>query len=231
MARLIEVSHEIEAGMVTYPGLPGPVLSDFLSREASRANYAEGTTFQIGRIEMVANTGTYVDAPFHRHEDGMDVAGLPLERLADVEGVVADAAAASMSGGHAGASRTPRSRAIGPEAFAGLDLRNRAVLVRTGWSANWRTPRYAEGHPFLTREAAQTLLAAGPALVGIDSLNIDDDTDGARPVHTLLLTAGIPIVEHLHNLERLPREGFRFHCVPAPFRGVGSFPVRAYAVL
>lgn len=216
MARLIEVSHRIEAGMTTYPGLPGPVVSDFLSREASRANYAEGTTFQIGRIEMVVNTGTYVDAPFHRLENGLDVAGLPLERLADVEGVVADAA---------------RERAIGPEAFAGLELSNRAVLVRTGWSAHFGTARYADGHPYLSRAGALALLAAGPALVGIDSLNIDDNRDGTRPVHTMLLTAGIPIVEHLCNLEKLPREGFRFHCVPAPFRGVGSFPVRAYAVL
>jgi kynurenine formamidase len=221
MARLIEVSHEIEAGMTTYPGLPGPVVSDFLSREASRANYAAGTTFQIGRIEMVVNTGTYVDAPFHRLENGMDVAGLPLERLADVEGVVADAAR-SLSGGE---------RAIGPEAFVGLELSNRAVLVRTGWSAHFGTPRYADGYPYLSRDGAQALLAAGPALVGIDSLNIDDNRDGTRPVHTMLLTAGIPIVEHLRNLEKLPREGFRFHCVPAPFRGVGSFPVRAYAVL
>lgn len=230
MTRMIEVSHEIEAGMTTYPGLPGPVVSDFLSREASRANYAAGTTFQIGRIEMVANTGTYVDAPFHRLENGMDVAALPLERLADVEGVVADAGL-SLSGGNADAPRTRGERAIGPEVFAGLDLCNRAVLVRTGWSAYFGTPRYANGHPYLSRDAAQALLAAGPALVGIDSLNIDDTRDGTRPVHTMLLTAGIPIVEHLRNLEKLPPKGFRFHCVPAPFRGVGSFPVRAYAVL
>jgi len=218
MARLIEVSHEIQAGMTTYPGLPGPVVSDFLSREASRANYAEGTTFQIGRIEMVANTGTYVDAPFHRLENGMDVASLSLERLADVEGVVADAARSL-------------ERAIGPEVFTSLELRNRAVLVRTGWSSYFGTPRYADGYPYLSRDAAQALLAAGPALVGIDSLNIDDNRDGTRPVHTMLLTAGIPIVEHLRNLEKLPREGFQFHCVPAPIRGMGSFPVRAYAVL
>ena len=217
MARLIEVSHEIEAGMTTYPGLPGPVVSDFLSREASRGTYGEGTTFQIGRIDMVANTGTYVDAPFHRLEQGTDVAGLPIERLADVEGIVVDARAAM--------------RAIGPEAFAGLALEGRAVLVRTGWSTHWRTPRYAEGYPYLTRPAAQALVAAGPALVGIDSLNIDDNTDGTRPAHTLLLTAGIPIAEHLCNLEKLPSDGFRFHCVPPPFRGLGSFPARAYAIV
>jgi kynurenine formamidase len=170
---------------------------------------------------MVVNTGTYVDAPFHRLENGMDVAGLPLERLADVEGIVADAAR-SLSGGE---------RAIGPEAFVGLELSNRAVLVRTGWSAHFGTPRYADGYPYLSGDGALALLAAGPALVGIDSLNIDDNRDGTRPVHTMLLTAGIPVVEHLRNLEKLPREGFRFHCVPAPFRGVGSFPVRAYAVL
>lgn len=203
--------------MVTYPGLPAPVISDFLSREASRSRYAEGTSFQIGRVDMVVNTGTYVDAPFHRREDGTDVAGLPLERLADLPGEVVPAEGSG--------------RSIGPEVFEGRSLRHRAVLVRTLWSGKWRTPEYGEGHPFLTRAAVDLLLREEPALVGIDSLNIDDTADGSRPAHTLLLTAGIPIVEHLCNLERLPERGFRFHAVPAPFRGVGSFPVRAYAIL
>jgi kynurenine formamidase len=215
---LIDVSHEIEAGMITYPGLPAPVVSDYLSREASRGKYAEGTTFQIGRIEMVANTGTYIDMPFHRFEGGIDLSGAPLERLADVEGLVIDA--------------TERDgRAVDKEYFQGLDLRDRAVLIRTGWDAHWRTTRYGEGAPFVTRRAAELLVEGAPALVGIDSVNIDDAGDGSRPAHTLLLGAGIPVVEHLCNLNELPSRGFRFHCVPVKFRGVASFPVRAYAVI
>ena len=215
--RFVDVSHAIDAGMVTYEGLPAPVIGEFLSREASRGKYAEGTTFSIGRVEMVANTGTYVDAPFHRFAEGRDVADLPLGRLADLDGVVFDA--------------TDAGRAVGPDLFDGLDLSGRAVLVRTGWSRHWRTPDYFRGHPYLTRAAAETLARGGVALVGIDSLNIDDTRDGARPAHTLLLDAGIPIVEHLTNLEALPPSGFRFHAVPAPFRGLGSCPVRAYAIV
>jgi arylformamidase len=215
MARLIDLSHAIEHGMVTYPGLPGPVVSDFLGREASRGHYAEGTTFHIARLRMVVNTGTYVDAPFHRYATGKDVGAMPLESLADLDGIVID------GGGPA----------LDADLFAGRDLAGRAVLVRTGWDAHWRTPRYVDGHPYLTRAAAEYLSGAGPALVGIDSSNIDDTADGVRPAHTLLLAAGIPVVEHLCNLAALGTARFRFHCVPAPFRGVGSFPVRAYAVL
>jgi kynurenine formamidase len=215
--RIVDVSHEIEPGMTTYPGLPGPVVSDFLSREASRGKYADGTTFAIGRVEMVANTGTYVDAPFHRFAGGKDIGTLPLERLADLEGIVVDA--------------TGSGPAIGRASFDGAELAGRAVLVRTGWSRHWRTPAYLDGHPYLTRQAVERLVEARPALVGIDSLNIDDARDGTRPAHTLLLDAEIPIVEHLTNLEALPARGFRFHCVPAPFHGLGSFPVRAYAVV
>ncbi|MGH9767732.1 MAG: cyclase family protein [Blastocatellia bacterium] len=216
--RLIDVSHEIEAGMITYPGLPAPIISDYLSREASRGRYAESTTFQIGRIEMVANTGTYLDAPFHRFEGGIDLAGLPLERLADVEGMVIDATGRD-------------GRAIDIGYFQGLDLRDRAVLIHTGWDARWRTPQYGEDAPFVTRRVAELLVEAAPALVGIDSVNIDDAQDGSRPAHTLLLGAGITVVEHLCNLNELPARGFRFHCVPVRFRGVGTFPVRAYAVI
>jgi len=218
MRRLIDVSHEIEAGMTTYPGLPAPIISDHLSREAAHGIYAEGTTFQIGRIEMVANTGTYVDAPFHRFADGGDLASLPLERLADLEGLMVDA--------------TNRdSQAIDVDRFENQALKNRAVLIRTGWDAYWRTSQYSEDAPFLTRAAAEYLAAAGIALVGIDSVNIDNMNDGERPVHTVLLGAGIPIAEHLCNLNRLPLSGFRFHAVPVKFRGVGTFPVRAYAVI
>lgn len=216
--RLIDVSHEVEAGMVTYPGLPAPVVSDYLSREASSGRYAEGTTFQIGRIEMIANTGTYIDAPFHRFEDGIDLSGLPLGRLADIEGLVIDATGRD-------------GRKIDEGYFRESDLRGRAVLIHTGWDAHWRTPQYGEGAPFVTSRAAELLVESAPALVGIDSLNIDDAQDGSRPAHTLLLGAGIPIVEHLCNLNELPARGFRFHCVPVKFRGVGTFPVRAYAVI
>jgi arylformamidase len=215
--RFVEISHPIEPGMITYAGLPGPVVSEFLTREASRSHYSDGTTFSIGRVDMVANTGTYVDAPFHRFGDGADLAGLPLDRLADVDGIVIDA--------------TGGSRAVDASLFDRGDLRGKAVLVRTGWSRHWRTPAYFENHPYLTRSAAERLLDAAPALVGIDSLNIDDTRDGARPAHTLLLQAGIPIAEHLTNLTSLPESGFRLHCVPAPFHGMGSFPVRAYAIL
>jgi kynurenine formamidase len=217
MSRLIDLSHEIDPGMVTYAGLPGPIVSDFLSHEESRGKYAEGTTFTIGRLEMVANTGTYIDAPFHRFVSGKDVGSLPLEKLADLEGIVVDA--------------TRSARAIGPERLDGLELRGRAVLVNTGWSRHWRTAAYFDGHPYLTRPAVERLVAARPALVGIDSLNIDDTRDGTRPAHTLLLEADVPVVEHLTNLESLPASGFRFHCAPAPFHGLGSFPVRAYAVI
>ncbi|MGH9847399.1 MAG: cyclase family protein [Blastocatellia bacterium] len=216
--RLIDVSHEIESGMITYPGLPAPTVSDYLSREASGAHYAGGTSFQIGRIEMVANTGAYIDAPFHRFAEGIDLAGLPLDRLADVEGLVIDA--------------TDRAGpAIDCDRFEGLEIRGKAVLIRTGWDVHWRTPQYAEDAPFVTRGAAEFLREAAPALVGIDSVNIDDKGDGTRPAHTVLLGARIPVVEHLCNLEKLPAAGFRFHCVPVKFRGVGTFPVRAYAVI
>lgn len=209
---LIDVSHEIESGMVTYRGLPAPLVCDFLSREASRKLYAPGVEFHIGRIDMVANTGTYLDAPSHRYADGLDVAGLPLDRSADLPGLVVPVA----------------GRAIAPAAFAGLDVRGKAVLVRTGWDAHWRTDRYFEGHPFLTADAARFLVAAGAALVGIDSLNIDDTADLARPVHSTLLAAGIPIVEHLTALGRLPADGFRFFAAPVKVRGMGTFPVRAF---
>ncbi|MFN2386415.1 MAG: cyclase family protein [Thermoanaerobaculia bacterium] len=216
--RLVDVSHPIAAGMITYPGLPGPKVTDYLSREESKSRYGPGTSFQIGRIEMITNTGTYLDAPFHRLEEGADIAGLPLERLADLPGIVVEA-------------RERAGRALGPEIFGEGELSGRAVLVRTGWSRHWATEAYGEGHPYLDRGASQLLVDRGAALVGIDTLNIDDTRDGARPAHTLLLSAGIPIVEHLCNLEALPGSGFRFHCAPAPFRGAGSFPVRAYAVL
>jgi arylformamidase len=211
----IDLSHAVEHGMITYKGLPAPVVCDYLSREASRKLYAPGTEFHIGKIEMVANTGTYLDAPFHRYADGKDLSELPLERLADLEAVVV---------------RRDRGRAIGPEVFEGRSLGGKAVLVHTGWSAHWRTDRYFEGHPFLTRDAAEVLREAGAALVGIDSYNIDDTADLARPVHSTLLGAEIPIVEHLTGLDRMPEAGGRFFAVPVKVRGMGTFPVRAFAI-
>jgi arylformamidase len=215
---LIDLSHTVEDGMITYRGLPAPAVCDFWTRESTAGHYGPGVTFQIGRIDMVANTGTYLDTPFHRYADGHDLADLPLARCADLPGVVARAA----DGG----------RAIGPERLAGLDLAGRAVLVHTGWDRHWRTDAYFEGHPFLTAEAAEALVAAGAALVGIDSLNIDDTDDDRRPVHSILLAAAIPIVEHMTGLVGLPDgAAFRFSAVPVKVRGMGSFPVRAYARL
>jgi arylformamidase len=203
--------------MVTYRGLPAPIISDWLSRQASSARYAAGTTFQIGKIELLANTGTYIDAPFHRYEDGRDVAGYALGVVADLPGVVVRAT-----------GRT--ARPIDAPRFAGLDVKGKAVLVHTGWDAHWRTDAYSGGgHPFLTRDAAEHLAQAGAALVGIDSLNIDDDTDGMRPAHTILLGAGVAIVEHMTNLAALPDAGFTFFAVPPKVKGIGSFPVRAFA--
>ncbi len=214
---LIDVSHSVEHGMVTYRGLPAPLVCDFLSREASREVYAEGVTFHIGRIDMVANTGTYVDAPFHRYEDGKDLAELPIESLANLDGRVV---------------RVERGRReIDRSAFEGRDLAGKAVLVDTGWSRHWRTDAYFEGHPFLTEDAAVFLRDVKARLVGIDSLNIDDTADLRRPVHSTLLGADIPIVEHLCRLDRLPDSGFAFHAVPVKVRRFGTFPVRAYAVV
>jgi kynurenine formamidase len=215
--KLIDLSHTVEDGMITYKGLPAPIICDYLSREASREHYTGGTEFHIGKIEMVANTGTYVDSPFHRFADGIDLAELPLESLADLPGVVVRASGPG--------------RAVPAEAFRGLDLKGKAVLVHTGWARHWRTDQYFEGHSFLTREAAAYLAEAGASLVGIDSLNIDDTQDGIRPVHTQLLRANIPICEHMCNLEALPDSGFRFHAAPVKVKAFGTFPVRAYAVL
>jgi kynurenine formamidase len=214
--RLVDLSHAIEDGMETYPGIPGPVISDHLSREASRAVYAPGTEFQLGRIEMIGNTSTYLDAPFHRFADGHDLADVPLEAVAGVPGVLVDAA----------------GPAIGPDAFAEAgDLAGRALLVRTGWSRHWRTPVYgAGGHPYLTAPAVERLVELRPTLVGIDSLNIDDTSTGERPAHTGLLAAGIYVLEHLTALDQIDTPGFELFAVPLKVRGMGTSPVRAFAL-
>ncbi|MGD9227584.1 MAG: cyclase family protein [Desulfobacterales bacterium] len=217
MPKYIDLSHIIEEGMLTYTGLPGPVISDHMSRKDSESHYSDGTTFQIGKIEMIANTGTYIDAPFHRYEEGQDLSALKMAAIANLDGIVFRAAHGV--------------RSIDKDVFESDNLEGKAVLIHTGWDQHWRTDAYFENHPFLSRNAAEHLKASGAALVGIDSLNIDDTADGFRPVHSILLKAGIPIVEHMCHLDRLPDQGFRFFAVPAPVRGMGSFPVRAFAIV
>lgn len=216
MRRIVELSHVVEHGMITYPGLPGPEIGDHLTREASRDRYAPGTEFHIGRIAMVANTGTYLDTPFHRYPDGTDLATTPLARMVDLDAVVVDAG---------------ERPSIDEEVLRGHPVGGRALLLRTGWSRNWGSDAYFTGHPYLTAGGAAWLVENEPALVGIDSLNIDSTETGERPAHSALLRAGIPIVEHLCNLDQLPAEGFRFSAAPAAVAGLGTFPVRAFAVL
>jgi kynurenine formamidase len=199
-----------------YPGLPGPEVSDHLSREASRTHYAAGTEFHIGRISMVSNTGTYLDAPFHRYPGGDDLALLPLERTVDLDGLVVVA---------------EHSSRIDVDVLRGRRVAGRAVLVQTGWARRWGTDAYFTGHPHLTAPGAAWLVEHGAALVGIDSLNIDATRTGERPVHTLLLGAGIPIVEHLCHVDELPADGFRFSAAVPAVVGLGAFPVRAYAII
>jgi arylformamidase len=217
-SRIVDVSHSVEHGMITYRGLPAPVISDHLSREESRRVYAEGTEFHIGKIEMVANTGTYLDSPFHRYADGQDLSELSLSSLANLEGVLFRA-------------NELVKQAIDASLFHHVDVREKAVLIQTGWDMYWRTEQYFVGHPFLTRDAAEFLALSGAKLVGIDSLNIDDIRDTTRPAHSVLLKAGIPIVEHLCNLSALPEEGFRFFAVPVKVKEMGTFPVRAFGII
>ena len=213
---LIDLSHTIENGLVTYKGLPAPIICDYLSREDSRKFYTPGTEFQIGKIEMVANTGTYIDCPFHRFADGQDLSEVPPEHFMELPGVVI------------GVPYTG-TLAVTADHLKGKEIRGHAVLVHTGWSAHWKTDNYYENHPFLTEDAAQWLRDCGVRLVGIDSHNIDDTRGNSRPVHTMLLGAGVLIVEHLCNLEALPPDGFIFSAIPPKFKGVGTFPVRAMA--
>jgi len=218
MAKLIDLSHRLEAGMVTYKGLPAPIMCDFLSREESRGRYSDGEEFAIQRIEMVGNTSTYLDSPFHRFADGADLADLKLEQLAHLEALVV----------------TPRfadGLSILPGDFAGLDVAGKAILLRTGWDRHWRTDAYFENHPFLTEAGATWLADKGVALVGIDSHNIDDTRGMGRPAHTILLGRDIPICEHMTGLGQLPAQGAHFYAVPPKVTGFGTFPVRAFAML
>lgn len=215
--RFVDLSHTIEHGMVTYKGLPAPIICDYLSRAESRKHYAPGTEFQIGKIEMVANTGTYLDSPFHRYDQGKDLAELPLPSLANLNCLVARISAGP-------------GRAIDRVPFGAELVRGKAVLLHTGWDRHWRTDQYCEGHPFVTGELAEWLVRAGVALVGIDSFNIDNVDEGDRPVHSALLGAEIPIVEHMRGLDQLPDSGSRFFAVPPKVRSFGTFPVRAFAL-
>ena len=216
--RIVDLSHVIEHGMTTYKGLPGPQICDFWEREGTASNYDDGSTFQIGRIDMVANTGTYVDVPSHRFADGKDLSEVGVEAFAHLPALVV---------------RRPfeSGLAVGAEAFDGLDVRGCAVLVATGWDRHWGQDAYYHDHSFLTLAAGEKLVAEGAALVGIDSHNIDDTRVRTRPVHTVLLRAGIPICEHMTGLGSLPDEGFRFSATPPMVKGMGTFPVRAYALL
>ena len=214
--RLIDLSHPIVEGMTTYPGLPAPTIRPHLRREDSEGKYAPGVTFAIDVIELCGNTGTYIDSPFHRHADGDDLAGLPLERLVDVPAVRVDVTGSAEPG-------------VTARQLAPYDLRGRAVIVHTGFARRWGTDEYFSGNPFLTADAVDHLVLEGAALVGIDSVNIDAMDDAARPAHSNLLGAGIPIVEHLTGLEQLPVDGFTFTALPAPVRGTGTFPIRAVA--
>lgn len=216
MYSYIDLSHTVHDGLVTYKGLPAAIVCDYLSREESRGRYAPGTEFQIGKIEMVTNTGTYVDCPFHRYEDGRDLSEVELERFVDIEGIVIRA-------------DYRNGLAVTAEAFKGRNVHGRAVLIHTGWDVNWGTDAYFENHPFLTEDAAIYLRDNGAKLVGIDSHNIDDTRGNARPVHSTLLREEILIVEHMCNLGNVPDEGFTFTAVPPKFKGAGTFPVRAFA--
>ena len=217
MKRFIDLSHTVEHGMITYKGLPAPIICDYLSREDSRGRYEPaGTEFQIGKIEMIANTGTYIDAPFHRYADGKDLSELALEKLANLEAI---AVRADFKNGIE----------VGKNFFESIPVKGKAVLVNTNWSKFWRTDAYFENHSFLTEEAAIYLRDNGAVLVGIDSHNIDDTRGKRRPVHSTLLKSEIIIAEHLCSLDQLPDSGFTFTATPPKVKGMGTFPVRAYA--
>lgn len=218
--RLVDLSHVLAAGEPTYRWLPAPEFTDYLSRDSSRATYAPGTTFLIQRMSFIGNSSTYLDAPYHRHEDGDDLAALPLDQLANVPGRVADVTALG--------DRQLTKAVLEGNAHP---LRGHAVLWRTGWDRWWGSEHYWAEAPFLSGALAEFLVAAGVALVGIDALNVDDPDDLARPAHTILLGAGIPIVENLRGLDRLPEAGFRFFAAPPRVAEGSAFPVRAFALV
>ncbi len=217
MTRLVDLSHSLEPDMPSYPGLPVPQFRTWVTHaeSMSRGSYAPGTTFQIAVYEIGGNTGTYVDAPFHRYSHGQDFAELALDKLANLPGMMVTVL---------------REGPIGPDALQGLDVNGKAVLIRTDWSKHWGSSDYFRSGPFLTADVCRLLVQSRAALVGIDCANIDDMGDLTRPAHTILLEAGIPIVEHLCALEQLPLRNFRFFAVPPAIKGGTSFPVRAFAL-
>jgi len=215
-AKYVDLSHTIAHGMNTYQGIPAPVIRDFLSREDSKQNYEEGTEFHIGIIEIASNTGTSIDVPFHRYADGADLSEINLGTLTGLEGILIEIPVS-------------KTNAIDETYFKELKVEGKAVLIYTGWDIYWQTEQYYQGHPYLTDIAAKWLAEKKVKLVGIDTFNIDDTRTRIRPVQSTLLLAGIPIVEHLCNLSLLPVNGFRFYCVPPKIKGLGSFPVRAFA--
>ena len=213
---IIDVCHAVEDGMITYKGLPAPVITDHLTREASRNVYAPGTEFHIGKIEMVANTGTYIDSPFHRYARGKDLAQLDLHSLANLDAVVVRC----------------HEKEIQADLFSGLEVRDKAVLLHTGWDKHWRTENYLDGnHPFLAEDGATYLAKNGAKMVGIDSYNMDSTADGSRPAHSILLGHDIPVVEHLCGLGNLPDSGFKFFAVPVKVKRFSTFPVRAFGLV
>jgi len=223
--RVVDLSHVITDGMITYPGIPAPVIGAHLTFDESASHYAAGTEFSIGTITMAANTGTYLDTPAHRYRDGEDLSVLSLDRMVDLEGAVVRARTRTSAGGRAIDESDLRT------ALDGLDPAGRAILIETGHSDRWGTADYFSEHPYLTDDAVEYLVSVKPALVGIDSLNIDSTHTGRRPAHSWLLAARIPVVEHLTGLDQLPDTGFRFTAAPPAVRGMGTFPVRAFAVL
>ena len=218
MNKHLDLSHTITNGLLTYKGLPATIICDFLSREASKAHYEEGTSFQIAKVEMVTNTGTYIDCPFHRYEDGKQMSELALQRLVDLPAVLIEAP-------------YDRGLEIGEEHFQGVDLEGKAVLLHTGWDMLWQTDSYFENHPYLSASGAAYLRDHGAVLVGIDSYNLDDTRTNKRPAHSILLKEDILIIEHLCNLQHLKGEYFTFSAIPPKIEGVGSFPVRAFATI
>lgn len=213
----VELSHEIENGMPSYPGIPGPHISALLDHEASRARYDNQAEFYLGMIEVAGNTGTYIDSPFHRDPTGDDLSQIPLEAVAGVSAVVVDC-------------EMDVDRAVDVEATPG-EIAGRAVLVRTRWDTRWGSEEYWSSGPFLSASTVKLLAEARPALVGVDFSNVDDTDDPARPAHTQLLRANVLVLEHLCNLYLLPPTGARIYAVPLRIKGGASFPVRAFAEL